>query len=84
MRDEKWIREELKELIKRCKNNAKENRHQAKDCQYSEPNRAEWLQGGAEAMDHAAKEVQRILNGKTSMEALEELLQKVQQKKAKV
>lgn len=74
MKDEKWLRAELKELAKTCKENARENRSQAKDCAMSEPKRAEWLEGGAEAMEHAASEVNRILKGKTSVEAMTERL----------
>ncbi len=74
MKDEKWLRDELKALIKNCKENARENRRQSKDCRSSEPKRAEFLEGGAEAMDYAAKEIRRVLDGKTSMEALADLM----------
>lgn len=74
MKDEKWLRAELKELAKDFKENARENRRQAKDCAMSEPKRAEWLEGGAESMDYAAGQVARILKGQTSIEALTERL----------
>lgn len=74
MKDEKWLRAELKGLVKNFKENARENRHQAKDCERSEPKRAQWLEGGAESMDYAAGEVSRVLKGQTSIEALTERL----------
>lgn len=72
MKDEKWLRAELKELAKDFKENARENRRQAKDCAMSEPKRAEWLEGGAESMDYAVSQVNRILKGQTSIEAITE------------
>ena len=74
MKDEKWLRDELRAFIRECKENARENRKQAKECETSEPKRAHYLEGGAEAMDHAATGIRRILKGQTSMEALVERL----------
>lgn len=74
MKDEKWLKDELRAFIQSCKENAKENREQAKECETSEPKRAHYLEGGAEAMDHAVTEIRRILKGQTSVEALVERL----------
>jgi len=78
MRDENWLRTELREVVKTCKENARENRRQAKDCRNSEPRRAEFLEGGAEAMDHCVKEINRVLAGKTSLEAIVDAVKKGQ------
>ena len=74
MKNEKWLKDELRALIRECKENAKENRQQAEECQTSEPKRAHYLEGGAEAMDHTASQIRRILKGQTSTEALVERL----------
>jgi hypothetical protein len=85
VKDAAWIEKELKEFVKTAKVNARENRKQAKQCALFEKDRAQFLDGGAEAMDYAAKEITRILAGKTSMEALIEIVQKANsQRKAKV
>ena len=64
---EKWTRDELKALIRDLKENAKENRQQAKD---DRDRRAPFLEGGAEAFEYAAKQIARILKGKTVVEDL--------------
>ena len=77
MKDEGWLKIQLRALIQNCKENAKENRKQATECEGSEPKRAHFLEGGAEALDYTANEIRRILKGKTSMQALAETLKKV-------
>jgi hypothetical protein len=78
MRDEKWIKDQLKELAKTCAEHARENRKQAKENEVRDRHHAAWLEGGAESMEYAAKEVKRILSGKTSVEAMIELVKKSQ------
>lgn len=74
MKPEKWTKDEIRALIKSCKEDARENRKQAKECDFSEPKRAHFLEGGAEAFDHLARELRRILKGQTSAEAMAERL----------
>jgi len=40
MKPEQWVKDELRKFIKDCKENARENRSQAKECAMSEPKRA--------------------------------------------
>lgn len=68
MKPEKWTRDELRGLVKDLRENAKENRRQAKD----ERDREKYLEGGAEAFEYAANQVRRILQGKTQVEDLVE------------
>ena len=77
-KDLNWVKDQLKELAKTCAEHARENRKQAKENEVRDRNHAAWLEGGAESMDYAAKEVKRILSGKTSVEAMIELVKKGQ------
>ena len=72
--DVKALKDELRKLITSMRGHIKENRKQARECAMSEPKRAENLEGGAEAFEHAINELRRIIQGKTEMEALAERL----------
>lgn len=74
MKPEQWYKDELRKLIRTCKENARENRKQEKDCEVSDPKRAHFLEGGAEAMEYLAKELGRIVKGKSQEEAMREML----------
>lgn len=76
MKDEKWLKDELRAFARSCKENAKEDLRQANECRVSEPKRSEFLAGSANAMEHAAKEIRRILAGKTTLEAMAETMRK--------